>query len=102
MFPRDIVSAETIKVSNPIEAGTITQSIFPSESIRNRWSQVYEAYHKHFLEQFNIYCLIHEDRKREAQLMLDLLKEKGFKDNFFENKESIFSLIIELFINRQS
>ncbi len=39
-----------------------------------------------FLEQFNIYCLIHEDRKREAQLMLDLLKEKGFKDNFFENK----------------
>ena len=40
----------------------------------------------YFLEQFNIYCLIHEDRKREAQLMLDLLKEKGFKDNFFENK----------------
>ena len=39
-----------------------------------------------FLEKFNIYCLIYEDRGGEAQLMLDLLKERGFKDNFFENK----------------
>ena len=39
-----------------------------------------------FLEKFNIYCLIYEDRRGEAQLMLDLLKERGFKDNFFENK----------------
>ena len=39
-----------------------------------------------FLEKFNIYCLIYEDRKTEAQLMLDLLKERGFKDKFFENK----------------
>ena len=39
-----------------------------------------------FLEKFNIYCLIYEDRRGEAQLMLDLLKERGFKDNFYENK----------------
>ena len=29
-----------------------------------------------FLEKFNIYCLIYEDRGVEAQLMLDLLKER--------------------------
>ena len=39
-----------------------------------------------FLEKFKIYCLIHEDRKNEAQLVLDLLKERGFKDTYFENK----------------
>ena len=33
-----------------------------------------------FLEKFSIYCLIYEDRKGEAQLKLDLLKENGFKD----------------------
>tara|TARA_Y100000590_G_scaffold43801_1_gene46609 strand:- start:4274 stop:5947 length:1674 start_codon:yes stop_codon:yes gene_type:complete len=39
-----------------------------------------------YLEKFLIYCLINNDRKEEAQLIFDLLKEKGFKDNFFENK----------------
>jgi len=39
-----------------------------------------------YLEKFKIYCLINNDRKEEAQLVFDLLKEGGFKDNFFENK----------------
>ena len=39
-----------------------------------------------YLEKFTIYCLINEDRKEEAQLFYDLLKERGFKDNFFEDK----------------
>ena len=39
-----------------------------------------------YLDKFKIYCLINNDRKEEAQLIFDLLKEKGFKDNFFENK----------------
>ena len=39
-----------------------------------------------YLEKFKIYCLINNDRKNEAQLILELLKEKGFKDNFFEDK----------------
>jgi len=39
-----------------------------------------------YLEKFKIYCLINNDRKEEAQLIFDLLKEKGFKDNFFEDK----------------
>ena len=39
-----------------------------------------------YLEKFKIYCLINEDRKDEAQLVFDLLKERGFKDKFFEDK----------------
>ena len=39
-----------------------------------------------YLDKFTIYCLINNDRKEEAQLVYDLLLEKGFKDKFFENK----------------
>ena len=39
-----------------------------------------------YLEKFKIYCLINDDRKNEAQLVFDLLKERGFKDKFFEDK----------------
>ena len=39
-----------------------------------------------YLEKFKIYCLINDDRKDEAQLVFDLLKERGFKDKFFEDK----------------
>ncbi len=39
-----------------------------------------------YLDKFTIYCLINSDRKNEAQLNLDLLLERGFKDEFFENK----------------
>ena len=39
-----------------------------------------------YLEKFTIYCLINNDRKEEAQLIYDLLKEGGFKETFFEDK----------------
>ena len=39
-----------------------------------------------YLDKFKIYCLINGDRKEEAQLVFELLKESGFKDNFFEDK----------------
>ena len=39
-----------------------------------------------YLEKFKIYCLINSERKEEAQLLFELLKERGFKDNFFEDK----------------
>jgi len=39
-----------------------------------------------YLEKFTIYCLIYNDQKDEAQLIFDLLKERGFKDKFFEDK----------------
>ncbi len=39
-----------------------------------------------YLEKFSIYCLIKNDRKEEAQLVFDLLLERGLKDKFYENK----------------
>ena len=39
-----------------------------------------------YLDKFIIYCLINNDRKEEAQLVVDLLVERGLKDNFFLDK----------------
>ena len=39
-----------------------------------------------YLDKFRIYCLINNNQKDEAQLVLDLLREKGFKDKFYEDK----------------
>ncbi len=39
-----------------------------------------------YLSKFNIYCLIRSDKKDEAQLILDLKKELGFNDEYFEQK----------------
>ena len=39
-----------------------------------------------YLEKFKIYCLINNNRKDEAQLIFELLKERGFEENFFEDK----------------
>ena len=48
-----------------------------------------------YLNKFTIYCLINNDRKEEAQLVLELLKERGFKDDFFENKINYLLGILE-------
>ena len=39
-----------------------------------------------YLIKFKIYCLINSNKNEEAQLYLDLFKEEGFEDNFFEKK----------------
>ena len=39
-----------------------------------------------YLDKFTIYCLVKDERKEEALIILDLLRERGFKDNFFEDK----------------
>ena len=39
-----------------------------------------------YLSKFNIYCLINNNKKEEAQLLLDLKKEMGFEDKFYEKK----------------
>tara|TARA_B100000795_G_scaffold225401_1_gene181127 strand:+ start:47 stop:1792 length:1746 start_codon:yes stop_codon:yes gene_type:complete len=39
-----------------------------------------------YLSKFNIYCLINNNKKEEAQLLIDLKKEMGFEDKFFEKK----------------
>ena len=39
-----------------------------------------------YLSKFNLYCLINSGKNEEAQLIFDLKKELGFKDEYFENK----------------
>ena len=39
-----------------------------------------------YLSKFNIYCLIRSNQKEKAQLILDLKKELGFKEEYYENK----------------
>ena len=43
-------------------------------------------YNDNYLSKFKIYCLINENKKEEAQLIFDLVKEIGFEDKFFEKK----------------
>ena len=50
------------------------------------FSSIKEAINNNYLSKFNIYCLINANRKEEAQLQLDIKKELGFDDNFFEKK----------------
>ena len=39
-----------------------------------------------YLSKFNIYCLIVLNQKDKAQIILDLKKELGFKEEYYENK----------------
>ena len=39
-----------------------------------------------YLEKFRIYCLIFKDKKQEAQLLLDLLREQGQSSKFYDDK----------------
>ena len=39
-----------------------------------------------YLSKFKIYCLINNNKKEEAQLLLDLKKELGFENEFYEKK----------------
>ena len=39
-----------------------------------------------YLTKFNIYCLINDNKREEAQLKYDLKTELGFEDPFFEKK----------------
>ena len=39
-----------------------------------------------YLSKFEIYCLVKSNKKDEAQIVFDLKKELGFKDEYFEKK----------------
>ena len=45
-----------------------------------------EPIENNYLAKFNIYCLINNGKRDQAQLVFDLKKELGFKDKYFENK----------------
>jgi hypothetical protein len=52
------------------------------------FSRIKETIQDDYLSKFNIYCLINNNKKEEAQLLLDLKKELGFEEKFYENKIS--------------
>jgi hypothetical protein len=50
------------------------------------FSEIKDSIQDEYLSKFNIYCLINNNKKDEAQLLIDLKKEMGFEDDFFEKK----------------
>ena len=50
------------------------------------FSKIKDPIQDDYLSKFNIYCLINNNKKEEAQLLLDLKKEQGFKNKFYERK----------------
>ena len=50
------------------------------------FSKIKDSIQDDYLFKFNIYCLINNNKKEEAQLLLDLKKELGFEEKFYENK----------------
>ena len=50
------------------------------------FSKINDSIQDEYLSKFNIYCLINNNKKNEAQLLLDLKKELGFFDEFYEKK----------------
>ena len=48
-----------------------------------------------YINKFNIYCLINQNQREEAQLLFDLNKETGLEDEFFENKFNFLMEYIE-------
>ena len=52
------------------------------------FSKIQTSINDEYLSKFNIYCLINDKKKDEAQLLIDLKKEIGFIDKFYESKIS--------------
>jgi len=52
------------------------------------FSKIKDPIEDDYLSKFNIYCLINNNKFEEAQLLLDLKKEFGFKNKFYEKKIS--------------
>ena len=53
-----------------------------------------------YLEKFKIYCLIFNNKKSEAQLLLDLLREQKQSDIFYDDKINFLLGVTEKTINK--
>ena len=61
------------------------------------FSKISEPIEDEYLSKFNLYCLINYGKNEEAQLILDLKKELGFQDEYYENKISyLFGYVEEV------
>ena len=45
-----------------------------------------DIFNDQYLSKYKIYCLLFENKRDQAQLIYDLLIERGFSDIFFEDK----------------
>jgi len=61
-------------------------SISEVKKVCEIFSRIKDPIQNDYLSKFNIYCLINNNKKDEAQLLLDLKKEIGFKNKFYEKK----------------
>ena len=50
------------------------------------FSNITDPIENDYLSKFYIYCLVNDNKKNEAQLLIDLKKELGFENKFFESK----------------
>ena len=50
------------------------------------FSKIKEPIQDLYLSKFNIYCLINDNKRNEAQLLIDLQLESGIADKFFNQK----------------
>jgi len=66
-------------VDNNIASGNIKEGC---EKIKFIDANIKDAY----LEKFKIYCLIFNNKRSQAQLLLDLLREQKQSDNFYDDK----------------
>ena len=61
-----------------------------SESELNKACEIFsknsEPIENQYLSKFNIYCLVFNNKKEQAKLILDLKKELGFEHKYFEDK----------------
>ena len=53
-----------------------------------------------YLEKFKIYCLVFNNKKSQAQLLLDLLREQNLSDKFFDDKINFLLGITEKTSNK--
>ena len=53
-----------------------------------------------YLEKFKIYCLVFNNKKNEARLLLDILVEQGQSDKFFNNKINFLIGVTDKTINK--
>ena len=85
-----LLNNETINQSPKLTKYLVDHYLSESEVEKSCsiFSKIKENIKDEYLFKFNIYCLINSNRQDEAQLLLDLKKELGFKDKFFEKKIS--------------
>ncbi len=75
--------------SHPVLTRHLVDNYLSESNIKKTcefFSRIKEPVEDDYLSKFNLYCLINYGKNEEAQLILDLKKEIGFEDEYFENK----------------